>query len=143
MEAPTPQEVVKAVCASLNKVGETIYQGSARCLKCLPVSAADILLEPTKYRIHSDVRVVAAIILRKHTLLPYSFNQHRAPTIAYIAESLKTSPRGIQFRMITMCELMRRDPSYRTVYVGAVRLLQQEGYSLHMTENVETAAPCQ
>lgn len=142
MGYPTTDQIVRAVCAQINAVADRIYSRDIQAM--IPVSASDILSEPGKYRVHSDVRSIAAIIMRKHVLLPFSFDEMKAPTYEYIGSQLKTNKSsGLRWRMVTMCEVMRQNPVYRGVYVGAIRSLIAEGVDLHRTEGIETAAPCQ
>jgi len=142
MSYPTTEQIVRAVCAQLNAVADKLYSKEIQAM--VPVTATDILSEPGKYRLHSDVRSITAIIMRKHVLLPFSFDETKAPTYQYIGTQLKANKSsGLRWRMITMCEMMRQNPVYRGVYVGAIRSLTSEGIELHRTEGIETAAPCQ
>ena len=140
MSYPTTENIVRAVCAQLNAVADQLYSKDIQ--EMIPVSPTDILSEPGKYRVHSDVRTISAIIMRKHVLLPFSFDETKSPTYRYIGASLKTHKSGgLVMRMVTMCELMRENPVYRSVYVGAVKELITEGHELHKTERIETS-PC-
>lgn len=142
MPQDTTNKIVRAVCAELNAVSEDLYSSHIR--QTMPLIASDVLAEPSAYRTHADARAIAAIIMRKHILLPFSFDEQRAPTYVHIARELGLVPGGKMVeRLIGMCEQMRRKPAYRKAYVGAVRSLIASGMTLHNTANVETTVPCQ
>ena len=142
-EHPTISAVMEAVCSEINSASPSLYNEEIR--KTIPMTAEDVLMEPSKYRTHSDARVIAAIIMRKHVRLPFSFDELRCPTYSYLKQHLKTggSGHGLPHRMVVMCEVMREKPAYRGCYVRAVRSLQAQGFALWMTDNIETTAPCQ
>lgn len=140
MKYPTTENIVRAVCSQLNAVADQLYSKDIQAM--VPVTPTDVLSEPGKYRVHSDVRTISAIIMRKHVILPFSYDDGRAPTYVDIGTQLKTNKGGgLRIRMVTMCELMRENPVYRSVYVGAVKELIGEGHELHKTERIETS-PC-
>lgn len=139
---PSVKDVLTSVCEHINANGPSLYS-DAIC-KLIPITAEDILSGPGKYRIHSDARTIAAIILRKHVLMPYSFDEMKIPTLQYVGRSLKmTSAGGLTKRIVKMCELMRKNPAYRSVYVQAVQRLVTSGFNMWRTEHIEHAVPCQ
>lgn len=140
---PDVTSVVEAVCGSLNSVSSDLglHKGSGT----IPVNAQDILYEPSKYRTHSDVRVLTAMILRKHILLPYGYGEHKQPTIEWICQQLFGRGRngGIVFRMANMCEIMQRDDRYRKVYLRAISKLLQKDFELfNLPKDLAEASPC-
>lgn len=142
MNTPTTEVVLKAVCDQINEIGSELYKCSTKIQKTIPVSSRDIMTAPSKHRSSSDARVIAAIILRKHVLIPYDLQMMRAPTMNSITASLKTSHR-LSSLMRRMCERMRKEPLYRRVYVHAVRDIIGKGYELDRADNIESVAPCQ
>ena len=142
MQAPTTKQIVRAVCAQLNAVASDLYSEYIR--ETMPISADDVLAEASDYRTHVDARSISAIIMRKHVMLPFSFEEKRAPTYVHMARELGLKPGGkMVHRLVKMCHQMREVPAYRRAYVGAVRALIAEGAELHNTTNVETTVPCQ
>lgn len=139
---PDVTSVVEAVCGSLNEVAAEAKMYSEGTT---PVSSADILYEPSKYRAHSDVRVVSAMILRKHTLLPSGFEDEKQPTIEWISQKLLGRGRGggIVIRMANMCELIRVDERYRRIYIGALTRIMGREYALfNIPKDIRNATPC-
>lgn len=139
---PDPKEIVEQVCRAINANAASIY--TPHCMKVVPINPDDVMNGMGKVRPHSDARAFSAIIFRKHYQVPVGFGEYKAPTYAQIRSFLvlASNTSGLQHRMVTMCELMRKQPAYRKVYIDAVSGILKAGYDLCAVQNIEHELPC-
>lgn len=140
---------MESVCAAINARASEVY--TKHSMHFVPLTVDNVRADVgmgRRARAHSDARTISAVILRKHTLVDVGFGEMKSPTIAQIRTAIGLShiengSGGMTMRMVTLCELMRKVPTYREIYVSAVRDLKARAFELCDLRNIENAVPCE